>query len=238
MMMVSIMLMGELSVAVDALPALPSTLSTSGTDLMSRSCTCRMRFASVLEISGRVTGMKRMLCSSSGGMNSVPRLFSRGTAMISAAILMARVVFRHLSTTRMTGSYIFSRTRVTGLALSGLNFPFMKMEIRAGARVITSSASTIMMNVLVNASGWNSLPSCPVSRNTGRKEVMMITVAKNTPRDTCLPDLAMISSRSSSLIQEGSRRNNRFMNFMLTAIFVRPATLHTVRINVCTRFRS
>ena len=36
------MLIGELSVAVFALPALPNTFSTSGTDLMILSCTCKI----------------------------------------------------------------------------------------------------------------------------------------------------------------------------------------------------
>ncbi|MNL52257.1 hypothetical protein D3C87_1754160 [compost metagenome] len=70
--------------------------------------------------------------------------------VISKAItLMAIVVFLHFSTTLITGSYTFSRKRFTGLALSGLNFPFIKKEMSTGASVITSRASTIMMNVLV-----------------------------------------------------------------------------------------
>ena len=77
--MVSIMLIGELSVAVLALPALPRTCATSGTDEINLSCTCKMRLASELDTSGRVTGIKSKLPSSSGGINSEPILVSRKT---------------------------------------------------------------------------------------------------------------------------------------------------------------
>ena len=148
-MMVSIILMGELSVAVLARPALPNTWSTSGTDMMILSCTCKIRLASALEISGRVTGIKRMLCSSRGGINSLPRLPSRGIEITRAMTLMANVVLRHFKTALMVGSYTFSSIRLMGLALSGRNFPFIKKEIRTGARVSTRSASTSMIKVLV-----------------------------------------------------------------------------------------
>jgi hypothetical protein len=52
----------------------------------------------------------------------------------------------------------------------------MKKEMMTGASVTTSIASTIRIKVFVYASGWNNFPSCPVSKNTGRNEVMMITV--------------------------------------------------------------
>jgi hypothetical protein len=153
MMIVSTILIGELSVAVLALPALPNTLSTSGTDLMILSCTCNIRLISELETSGNVTGMKRILCSSSGGINSVPRPRNKGMVMINAIRLIAIVVLRHLRISFIIGSYILSKNLFTGLALSGLNFPFIKKEIKTGASVITSKASTIIMNVLVNARG-------------------------------------------------------------------------------------
>jgi len=54
---VSIMEKGAGSVAVSARPALPKTWATSGTCLMRRSCTCRMRMASVWLRPGRVLGM-------------------------------------------------------------------------------------------------------------------------------------------------------------------------------------
>ena len=151
--MVSIMLIGELSVAVFALPALPKTFFTSGTDLMSLSCTCKMRFASLLLTSGSVTGMNKIEPSSSGGINSLPRLISMGILMANAMMFTASVVFRHLIQVRMTGSYIFSNMRFTGFLVSGLKRPFRKKEIKTGAKVITSNASTAMINVLVKANG-------------------------------------------------------------------------------------
>ena len=60
-MIVSIMLIGELSVAVFALPALPRTCDTSGMVFMILSCTCNNLLASELEISGMVTGIKTMI---------------------------------------------------------------------------------------------------------------------------------------------------------------------------------
>src|SRR5512138_1146179 len=101
--MVSIMLMGELSVAVLALPAFPSTLSTSGTVLMILSWTCRILLISLFETSGSVTGMNRRDPSSSGGMNSVPRLKNMGMLMISATIFTPMVVLRHFRQSLIIG---------------------------------------------------------------------------------------------------------------------------------------
>ncbi len=54
---VSIIEKGAGSVAVSARPAFPKTRSTSGTVRMRRSCTWRMRWASVWLRPGRVEGM-------------------------------------------------------------------------------------------------------------------------------------------------------------------------------------
>ncbi len=104
MISVSIMLMGELSVAVFARPALPSTWSTSGTEVINLSCTCRIRLISVLEMSGNVTGMKRIEPSSKGGMNSVPKRVSMKPPMASATMLIAKVVRRQCMHHRSTGA--------------------------------------------------------------------------------------------------------------------------------------
>ena len=194
-MMVSIMLMGELSVAELARPALPSTLSTSGTCLIILSCTCRMRFISVFDTSGWATGMNRMEPSFSGGMNSVPRLMIKGMLMSSNPMLMASVVLRQRITQCSIGEYTRSRKRLSGFCSSVLNLPFRKKEISTGASVTASRASIIRMKLLVQASGWKSLPSCPVSRNTGKKDVTMMMVEKKIPRDTCLLEDSMMSSR-------------------------------------------
>src|SRR5690606_21192706 len=105
------------------------------------------------EISGRVTGINKILCSSNGGINSVPIFFNKGTVIRSAKILIAKVVLRHFKTVRIIGSYTLSKNLFTGFAFVGLNFPFIKNEISTGASVRTSKASIIMMNVLVYATG-------------------------------------------------------------------------------------
>jgi hypothetical protein len=74
-MIVSIMENGAGSVDVSARPALPSTRSTSGKRIRMRSCTWSRRSASVTEMPGSVVGMNSSAPSSSGGMNSEPRLW-------------------------------------------------------------------------------------------------------------------------------------------------------------------
>ncbi len=113
-MIVSIMLIGELSVAVLALPAFPKTFSTSGTDFIILSCTCRILFTSELETSGNVTGINRMEPSSSGGINSRPRLINIGILMMSASMFTPIVVFLHLMHFLITGSYTLSKPRLIG----------------------------------------------------------------------------------------------------------------------------
>ena len=95
-MMVSIMLIGELSVAVFALPALPSTCATSGKVLMILSCTCNNLLASELETSGKVTGINNKDPSSNGGINSEPSFVIITMPHINAIILIPITVFRHL----------------------------------------------------------------------------------------------------------------------------------------------
>ena len=97
------MLMGELSVAVLALPALPKTCDTSGTVRMILSCTWRSLFASELETSGNVTGMNNREPSSKGGINSEPNLVIIIIPTANAAMLMPIVVFRHFKHHFSTG---------------------------------------------------------------------------------------------------------------------------------------
>ena len=58
---------------------------------------------------------------------------------------------------------------------------------------ITVAASTA--NVFVNASGWNSLPSWPVSANTGTNASRMIAMEKNTGRPTSRVDSSTAPAR-------------------------------------------
>ena len=71
-MIVSNISVGAGSVAVSALPALPNTVSTSGNDLMMRSCVCISSAAFVTERPGSVVGMYISVPSSRFGMNSLP----------------------------------------------------------------------------------------------------------------------------------------------------------------------
>src|SRR5260221_6670790 len=121
--MVSTMLIGELSVAVFARPALPKTFFTSGMLLMILSWTCKSCFASELDISGIVTGINNMVPSSKGGINSLPRLINKGILISNAIILMVSVVLRQVTHQFNIGLYIFSNPRVKGLWSSVLNFP-------------------------------------------------------------------------------------------------------------------
>jgi hypothetical protein len=63
-------------------------------------------------------------------------------------------------------------------------------------------AEPIMEKVLVKASGWNSLPSCPSSMKTGTKESTMMAREKKIARPTCLA-LVMITSRRFSWRSSG-----------------------------------
>jgi len=69
-------LIGELSVALFARPALPRTFMTSGSDLIILSCTCKIRFTGV-ETSGS-DGIKKQGTLIQGRMNSLPRLSIKG----------------------------------------------------------------------------------------------------------------------------------------------------------------
>src|SRR5487761_1914660 len=112
---VSIILMGELSVAVLALPALPKTFLTSGTEAIILSCTCNILFTSELETSGIVTGINRIEPSSNGGINSLPKLMMSGILTSNAIMFKAIVVLRHLMHHLMIGSYIFPKPLLIGL---------------------------------------------------------------------------------------------------------------------------
>ena len=67
-MTLSTMSKGEGSVGVSARPDLPTIISTSGKRRNSASRALRSSVVSVTDARGTVTGMSRMLPSSSGGM--------------------------------------------------------------------------------------------------------------------------------------------------------------------------
>ena len=69
----------------------------------------------------------------------------------------------------------------------------------AGTSVIASTVEPAIANVLVNASGWNNLPSCPVSEKTGMNARMMMTIAKKIGRPTCRAATSVTSMISAPL---------------------------------------
>ena len=71
------------------------------------------------------------------------------------------------------------------------------MTMSTGTSVMAMMADPPKTKVLVNASGRNSFPSCPSSRNTGRKETTMIATAKKMGRPTCFAETMEISMKSS-----------------------------------------
>ena len=62
-----------------------------------------------------------------------------------------------------------------------------------GTSVTAMTVAASTANVFVNASGWKSLPSCPVSANTGTNASRMIAIEKNTGRPTSRVDSSTVS---------------------------------------------
>ena len=195
--MLSIIFIGALSVAVFARPAFPRTFCTSGTVIISLSCTCMIRFISELETSGKVTGIKSSDPSSNGGINSVPRLSTRGTLPNTNAKLNARVVLFHFKHQRITGLYIQRKKRETGCLLSGRTSPFKNSVISTGTRNTTTKAEPIIAKVLVQTKGENSLFSCPVRNRIGLKDTNVISMELNTAFPINLDDASIFFSLSS-----------------------------------------
>jgi len=75
---------------------LPSKISYFGDAFDDLVCMSNC-LASALETSGWVTGIKQNSTSSSGGINSLPRLSNNGMLMIKATILMMSVVLRQVT---------------------------------------------------------------------------------------------------------------------------------------------
>ena len=65
-----------------------------------------------------------------------------------------------------------------------MQLPRMRNVQSTGTSVTARMVEPTIANVFVNASGWNILPSIPVSAKTGTKARMMITIAKKIGRPT------------------------------------------------------
>ena len=81
-----------------------------------------------------------------------------------------------------------------------------------GTSVTAMTVAASTANVFVNASGWNSLPSWPVSAKTGMNASRMIAIEKNTGRPTSRVDsrtvchtTAAIAGIDAALLHEPER---------------------------------
>src|SRR5687768_2187795 len=115
-----------------------------------------IRLASEFDTSGKVTGISSKEPSSSGGINSVPRLTTSGTLKASNRKQITNTVFRHIRQSLATGWYSMIKKFETGFLLSGINLPFIKLRVSIGETVIARMAAPIREKVLVNTSGENN----------------------------------------------------------------------------------
>src|SRR5215203_379020 len=178
--MVSIMLMGALSVAVLALPALPKTFCTSGIVSINLSCTCIILLISEFETSGKVTGMNNSDPSSKGGINSRPILMTKGMLNMTKARDIAIVVFFQAKHQRITGEYRKIKKRETGCFFSGLTFPLSNKTINTGTTKTATNAEPIIANVFVHTNGEKSLCSWPVKNRIGLKDTSVTSIELTT----------------------------------------------------------
>ena len=74
--------------------------------------------------------------------------------------------------------------------------PRMNQTINAGASVIESRQAKNIENVLVNARGRKSRPSCAVKEKTGRKLTVITSKEKNRGRPTDWAAAIRMSTRS------------------------------------------
>ncbi|MGY4348938.1 hypothetical protein ACVWXM_005405 [Bradyrhizobium sp. GM7.3] len=98
-----------------------------------------------------------------------------------------------------------------GFRCSGTIRPRTKITIRAGTNVTDSSAAAAIENVLVNASGLNSRPSCDSSVKIGMNDTVMISRLKNNAG----PTSAAAAMRTSILDLPGSARSRCLWAFSI-----------------------
>ena len=91
---------------------------------------------------------------------------------------------------------------MSGFARSRKMRPRMNSPIVTGTSVTDSRLAAAIANVLVNASGLNSRPSCPSSVKTGRNETVMMSSEKKSAGPDFLRrlhhDLPALGRRSAS----------------------------------------
>ncbi len=99
--------------------------------------------------------------------------------------------------------------RITGLSSSRGSCPPSSRVHSTGTSVTAMTVAASTAKVFVNASGWKSLPSWPVSAKTGTKASRMIAIEKKTGRPTSRVDSSTASrprddraDRRSALLDE------------------------------------
>ena len=76
------------------------------------------------------------------------------------------------------------KLRTIQFSSSRFSLPLMNVGIRAGTTVTEIRATPKRAKLLVNASGWNSLPSRPLRANTGTNDRSMMRTEKKMGRPT------------------------------------------------------
>ena len=145
-------------------------------------------------------------------MNSLPMPRARSSAPAKSAAAAATVKARCASAALSAGRYSRCSPRINGLSSSLCTLPPRSRLQSTGTSVTATTVAASTANVLVKASGWNSLPSWPVSANTGRKDSRMITTEKKIGRpdepgrfQDGLPHETAIPRIDGALFQEAER---------------------------------
>ena len=210
---VSVMLSGAGSVDVSARAILATTAATSGTVWMARFCFRAISMAWGSETAGSLMGMNIRSPSLSGGMNSRPIRGTSDTAPASTSAAAASVRTRWRRAQPSTGRYSQVSGRITGLSSSRRTRPPIRRLHSTGTSVTDRTVAPTMAKVLVNASGWNSLPSCPVSAKTGTKARMMTAIEKKMGRPTrrvASSTAAVTAARSRTFTRRSVTTRNAF----------------------------
>ena len=138
--------------------------------------TLATRIDSSSEVEGMPTTRNMIASSCSVGMNSLPRNGNSASAPISSASAAPTTIFLRSSAQSSSGRYSRFAPRTSQVSFSSLGLRISAHS--TGTSVSDSSSEPAIAKVMVSAIGLNSLPSSPVSENSGRKTTMMIRMAK------------------------------------------------------------
>ena len=137
------------------------------------------------EIAGSVIGMNIRSPSLSGGMNSLP---IRGTSATAPANTSTAAAERQDAVAERPAEHrpVQPDERAHDRVRAPRRAPCRRSGgvQSTGTRVTERIVAPTIAKVLVKASGWKSLPSWPVSANTGTKARMMMAIEKKIGRPT------------------------------------------------------